>query len=732
MAGYLRRFTEIPTIEVIKEIEGVVIIDLAPPDPATGAGSGTVLLVGEFDDGFFATDEEIKGSLEIYGSEDFRQKFGSFGYTYDQIPSQNPSARRRMSELWNGNGWLKAFKLRARRILVARVDTSVGSVSFDPLASISGGQGPFVLTVGDVLTVTTDQGTASSTAIAAAVATEAGAAAAFGSIVSGDTFGIRIDGGPQINVTFGGADTTQAAVLARINATLGFACAVINLTQIDLRGIVVGTNGSVELIQVTPGVLAKIGHVVGVTNGTGTVGNLNAVTADEMVTIINGTAGLTAIQVEADKGPGGELRVSNNVAATVSTIEVDSAGPLGSKLQFDPLDTTVSMTGHSGGQIRAGTRVRTAGGLEWVTMQTLDVPAGAVGPFVAKVRPAFDDGTAAGTGAGTVTVLVDAASFATLTVNNPGPLTAALTEAQMDNAYAVAMERTLDESGPAREANYLLSARRSDAVVRDGRANVIKATECGLFARKFVTGDPLGTTTDQIIANVAQYRHDRVFYVGKGLKVRIPQIAERGEAGGLGFTADGVITVRPDGPLTTLCALLAPEENPGQQTGLIDDFFAVDPFGEVLTIDSYKAYKRNGVAVPRADRISGMVFQSGVTSSLQSGRTTMARRKMADFIQDTGAELFAPYSKKLNKQARRDKIRGIWESFLASLQSENNAELSRIEGFVVDDSVNAGNTPANLAQGIYWVQTKVRTLSSMDHIVLQTEIGPNAVITTEA
>jgi hypothetical protein len=52
MAGFVRRFTSVPTLEVIRELEGLIIVDLAPPAPATGAGTGTVLLVGEFEDGY--------------------------------------------------------------------------------------------------------------------------------------------------------------------------------------------------------------------------------------------------------------------------------------------------------------------------------------------------------------------------------------------------------------------------------------------------------------------------------------------------------------------------------------------------------------------------------------------------------------------------------------------------------------------------------------------------------
>lgn len=733
MAGFTRRFTSIPTLEKILEIEGVVVIDLAPPEPATGAGSGTVLLVGEFEDGFFATDEEADGSVEVFGAEDYRTKFGGFGFVYGQTQSQNPCARRHLAENWNGNGYLKGFKLKCSRLLVARVDTSVGSVSFDPLAAIDGEPGPYVLAVGQTLAFTTDEGSASSTALTGVAAVKVGASAALATLLSGETFGIAVDGGPMVTVAFGAADLDQAAVIARVNATLGFTCAIDGGSgQVDFQGQILGTAGSVTLTETTTGVLTKLGHTAGTASGTGTFANIKAVTLAELVAFVNGVAGLTAIDVGAQVGPGNVIRFVNIVSADDSTISI-AAGAMATALGLDPLATTVSIGDHPGGTIPAGTRVENGDGDQWVTMQTLDIPEGALGPIVAKVRPALDDGTAAGAAAGDVTTIVDALPFAAV-VNNAAALTAAKNEEQMDNAYIAAMDATLAETGDACEANYLLCARRSDALVRAGKANVVSATENGLFARIFVTGDPMPTTAGDSIDHAEAFRggnDDRVFYTTKAMKVRVPAIAELGLTGGIGFTQDGVISMRPDGPLTTICATLAPEENPGQKTGLIDDFFAVDTGGETLARQTYEAWKRNGIAAPRRDRDSGMVFQSGVTLSLESGRKTMARRKMADFIQNSAVQIGKPYCKKLNTQARRDALRGVWEAFLGELQSAAIPAKSRIEAFSVDDSAKAGNTPEVLARGVYFLVTKVRTHSSMDDVVFQTEIGESTVITRQ-
>ena len=237
--AFVRRFTSEPTVEVLLEIEALNIIDMTPPAPLVGAGSCNVLVVGEFEDGPFAADlpDDGGGVLEVYGATDFLQKFGGFGYEYDGVPSNSPCARKHLQEFWNGNGFLKLYKMRASRMIIARVDTSVGAVSFDPLAVISGAVGPYQLTHGQQLTVTTGTGTAASTALTGQAVTIPGAGAAFASIVSGDTVGLAVDGGPRVNVVFGATDITAALVVARINAAMGFTCAAINGAQVDLSGL---------------------------------------------------------------------------------------------------------------------------------------------------------------------------------------------------------------------------------------------------------------------------------------------------------------------------------------------------------------------------------------------------------------------------------------------------------------------------------------------------------------
>ncbi|GAF89923.1 unnamed protein product, partial [marine sediment metagenome] len=96
-------------------------------------------------------------------------------------------------------------------------------------ACVSGDVGPYQLTNGDVLTAETDAGgPTSSTAVNGVPVTIAGVGSTMASVLSGDTVGIRIDNGPQVNVIFAATDITAALVAARINLALGFTSAVVN------------------------------------------------------------------------------------------------------------------------------------------------------------------------------------------------------------------------------------------------------------------------------------------------------------------------------------------------------------------------------------------------------------------------------------------------------------------------------------------------------------------------
>jgi hypothetical protein len=148
-----------------------------------------------------------------------------------------------------------------------------------------------------------------------------------------------------------------------------------------------------------------------------------------------------------------------------------------------------------------------------------------------------------------------------------------------------------------------------------------------------------------------------------------------------------------------------------------------------LDMAEYVTLRARGIMAPRLDAVSGPIFQSGITSSIISGQKNVARRRMADFIQDSIARRMNIYSKMLLTDANRDSAVTEVDAFLAGLLSADDPARQRIVGYTVDD--RSGNTPARLAKGIFVILVKVKTLTSADFIVLQTEIGEGVVLQQE-
>ncbi len=733
--AFTRRFDRFPTNEVLDAIEAINIVDVAPP-VTQAVGSGRVLAVGETEDGPFAGPGASLDSpfyarqgqkhLQVFGGGDLVDKYGGFGFTYDGVPHENPSARLSGGEPWNGSLFIKLRNLRFGELAVARVDTSVGSIDFRPLGSVdelvSGNQ---VLTNGLELRGQIDGAAeASFGTVTAAAALVAGSG--FGVTVDADAIGVSINGGPVIVVGFGAA-TAVADVITEINDAVGPGTAVLNGGEVDITSApddsIVGTGASVVLSDIVAGSLARIGHAAGATAGTGNVVNVQAVTPAERASIYGGTSGISATVID------GRVRISSDTPGTGSV--AITAGALAVTFPSGVFEGGV----HAGGEILAGTRVRASGGGEWVTMQTLTVPGGdalapSQGPWPVKVRPALDDGTAKSETAGAVTIVVDMPIFSSITCINAEDLTDALTDVLKDDRYAAALTSTLAIKPPVRTANFLLSARYSATLLPAGRQNALDASNNGLFGRKFVTGSPFGLTMSAAIALLtANLRSDRLYFTWPYWRTVIPEIRTRGTAGGAGFTDDGVITVRADGPLASIMSQLPPEEDPGQATGLLGAFFEVDSAGEDLGLDAYAALRAAGICAPRVDEDDGSLYQSGVTTSSDSARTEIMRRNFADFLQDTYARLAGPFSKRLNSQLQRDALTARFDSFLNSLLSPNTPAQARIEAYSLD--VQSGNSPERLAAGRFVLIPSVRQFSSLRAIVVQAVSGTTTEITEQ-
>lgn len=826
--AFIRRFLQDPGIDVLLEIESVNILDLDPPGFVPGVGTGTVCVVGEFENGPF------NEPTEILSASDMQLTFGGFGYNYPGDSNANACAVKRQAdggtaEPWNGNGPVQMNGKRFRRTILVRADTSTGSVQFTRLAFLSGATVfRFNLEPGENVIFEDGTGPDTATFNAAAATVASGAGTYATGFVGGETLVLGYDQQSNFTVTFLATDQSHAQVIDRINQYAGYTMASISAPTITtLVGRIRGTLGNVRVVSASAGVLAVLGLTAATTNGTGNVANIDAVQISEVDTIVSAA---TSGNIRAYLDDNGALRLQTSsnsfyvVSATAtglgltanlsSTADSDQAtlissagtfptGFLGGEtlvlgsgdnpnitITFLVADqsqaqvisrinagmgytcassftaTRTKLVSQNGGEelrivggsasvltalglaaktitpqtnadftLLAGTRVRVPSGSRFVTMQDVSITADSDGPYDVKVRPAVDDGTSTGALAGTVTEVESQPANASFSVINLTPVSAALSENAIDNAYLTALDATLDVNSVSKDINIIYSARQSNAVRAKLKANVVFASANGLSGRCACVRTPLGTTKAVAKSNAAApgvgaTRDERVFYCYPQFATYVPPIALKGVAGGYGFTANGVVDVGADGFLASVLSQLAPEENPGQSNPYLDAVVSLEssPNAKGFTIDDYKAFKAAGIIAGNMSGASAF-FQSGVTSSLQPGRTTIARRRMADYIQDSLARRGADYSKKLNRPSNRNAYVSEIINFMDGLKSETNPEAKRIEDYSLD--AKSGNTPTLLARGLFRILLNCRTLSSIDAIALQSTIGEGVVIVSE-
>lgn len=835
MSAFFRRFTFDPGNEVLLDIESVNILDLEPPANITGVGSGTVIMVGEFENGPFAEP------LEMASGGDVSATFGGFGYTYSGVAGNHPCARTRKAdgalakEYWNGNGAVQLNGKQFARLILVRADTSIGSVEFRREAYVEGGSDfRFNLEPSQIVSLDIGAGPVSSTFTATAAAVTSGSQT-YSGFVGGETLTIGYDAAPDFTVTFLAGDTTQAAVLARINAYAGFTFAsAASGSTATLTGIQRGAGAQVRVTSGSAGVLTALGLTAAITLGTGNVQNIDATSFEEVKKVVE--AGMSNL-VTVRRNSAGNLRVSKNYAGLTDYIQVGVATTAaGLGLAVDTQGTNDGIANYrstaesfvttgtgtlvlgvddevnfnitvaasqsqatvianintaagftmassisgtvmllrgraSGGQVRvlsapsgvlsdlgltaktitspapsdgtlpAGTLLQTSAGMLFVIMQDVDVTAAAqagvtasgIGPYAVKVRHAVDDTTGASATAGTISSTVSAPDLGSFQVLNPATTSAALTESQIDAVYAAAIDSTKALDSAAAQANIIYCARQSNVVRRRLRQNVLDASAVA-FGRVAVIRPPLGTTKLTARSNKAEpgvgaYRDQRVIYTFPGVNVFVPPIALRGTLGGEGFTADGNVDVGADGFMASICSQLNPEENPGQLTTFTSAVNGLETSvnAQGYEMGDYQAFKASGIAAPRMDD-GVMIFQSGVTSvdpQVHPNLVNIARRRMADFIEDSVAARVKSYSKKLSTQMRRKAVLTEMRNFADELLGRNGVGTQRIAGYTLSEKDNSADT---LGKGLYRITLKVRNLSSLDSIVVASTVGESVEV----
>lgn len=734
-AGFIRRYTDDPGNAELLAIEGVVILDRDPPATIQGIGTGYVTLIGEWENGPFNVPTQLTSG------DDLKRTFGGFGYAYDGQVGGNPCARSRKAdsaaspEYWNGNGFIATWGKTFARLIVVRVDTSVGEVQFTREASLSGNPDfTFALTSGQTLDIDTGGGSTTAT-FTGTPATKTSADGTYPStFTGGEKMTVALDGA-KYTIVFLAADQSHTQVVARMNLAVGYTAFTESTLKTVLTGRQGGTGGSVQIVSIDAAVATATGFSAGAaTAGTGNVANIAAVTVTEVNTIVHAAES----DVNVDRDAAGNIRMINTAAPGTGTLKIASTS---TALAFGfPLDTTADATKGVAGTIPAGTRVRTAGGTEFVTMQDVAVTSSSAGPYSVKVRHALDDGTGTGQNVSTLTVVPYPIALGAFAASNNLAIGAALTESQIDAKYSEAIDTTISLRSIAKSTNIIVSARQSNLIRTRLRSNAPNASSSGCNGRITVVRPPLGTTRAKALSTSAQpgvgaYRHERLDYAYPGVNVQIPEIAVRGTSGGAGFSADGRVDVGFDTWVAALMSNLRPEENPGQLTAFLLNILDVEQGNadvQSLTIGDYEAFKAAGIMAPRIDN-GDVVIQSGVTSvdpASYPNLANVARRRFADFLQDSVAPRLNVYAKKMSTAANRGAVVGELDAFLRGLQSPQNPSASRLQAYSLD--AKSLNTPDDLAAGLFRVRMKVRMWPSMDVIVLDSQVGENVQITEPA
>jgi hypothetical protein len=675
--GFTRRFGYYPPRETIRQIEGVSIVDLAPPGAITGVNTGVVAMCAEFADCGLAVTVSSTGVVtggvassvqpqEVTSPASLLALFGGFDATLGQFGSAG------------GNGFVSLRNKRFSRLVIAPVDivtptsgstygirlwrelpTNKTNTDPTPIVPVSGGQvvaGREFVT-GTSLRCKTAQRVVFSDALPYATGITGDATAAAAAVVQNfdRTAGSWIIDGAQI----GDALVVGALGGSGANASNAGTYRIVSITDADTL------------------VVQKLdGSAFAFVTGTALVWRLHPATTIDSGAVLGGAHAALATNT------GYLLPARPNTASIAATLALTP--------------TTVPTAGSA---------------TSWDTLSGL---SGKAHPDGAMVYDALVHGTSGGG-------------------NYPG------NNALLDARYTATLEALLNDEYPARDVNIVVCSRKSDTIRSVMRSHVLVASERGL-TRTEVSAPQLTTLTvaaavSDTAPGVGAQRSDRVDYSWPGCISFVPEaVGSTLSTADSKTTTDGMLDDSFDVWLASIMSNLAPERNPGQAAPPVPSILAgvlgFQRGAPKLNMADYILLRSKGIAALRFDRVSGPQVQSGVTTSLTSGEENILRRRMADFIQDSIAARLGQLAKLPLSTSLQDTMTAEVEAFLADLRSDNNPAASRINDYLVDPK--SGNTDANEALGIFVIITKVRLTPTADFIVLQTEIGEGVVITRTA
>lgn len=240
---------------------------------------------------------------------------------------------------------------------------------------------------------------------------------------------------------------------------------------------------------------------------------------------------------------------------------------------------------------------------------------------------------------------------------------------------------------------------------------LMKTAAAASSDRIFLMGaDSHTTTVASAVTDVASYRSDRVVYAFNHAYTIDP------------VTGAEVLT-RPESWMATILANTDVDIHVGEED--TKRFLAgiTRLYNESLERSDYTSLKAAGIAAMEID-LGSPVFVSGVVTDLTPGKTEIARRRMADFLQLSAAYTLRFHVKKKNTEQRRTAIGATLKGWLSGLKAQGRV----VEDFNIDmDILNSSTDRDN---GIQRILMQVDLVPHMLAIVLTTEIGTGVTIVT--
>jgi hypothetical protein len=116
-----RYYNGYPSDAELTKLEGVVVVEIAPPSGANGSGSGAVALTGEFLDGAYNTP------TEVFSQADIQSQYGLWGDYSNPGGSAFPPGVSPAD--WDGNGARQIMGKSYARLILCRADNHIGKAT---------------------------------------------------------------------------------------------------------------------------------------------------------------------------------------------------------------------------------------------------------------------------------------------------------------------------------------------------------------------------------------------------------------------------------------------------------------------------------------------------------------------------------------------------------------------------------------------------------------------------